>query len=131
MKPDISELATSDTVRAGDAEREAAVRELTAHAAAGRLTSEELEARVETAYRARHVGELGELLADLPARRPVGSPRARSLVPLIAIAVLATTVAMTLAVGHPVFPLPLIFVLALVWRRGAGRPHPGRREAPA
>ncbi len=54
-------------VRASDAEREDVSRQLGAHAAAGRLTPEELGERLDAAYAARTHGELMRLLADLPA----------------------------------------------------------------
>jgi hypothetical protein len=65
-------------MRASDAERESVVSQLREHGAAGRLEVEELEQRVGAAYAARTHGELGGLLADLPARqpaRPVAAPR--------------------------------------------------------
>jgi len=60
-------------VRASDAERERALRELRDHYAAGRLDHEELEERAALATRASSRGDLRALLWDLPAGR-----RARS-----------------------------------------------------
>jgi hypothetical protein len=59
-------------VLASDDEREGTVRALRAHYASGRLDREELERRVERAYRALSRGELGRLLRDLP--HPHGGP---------------------------------------------------------
>lgn len=56
-------------VRASDAERELAAESLRRHAAAGRLTVDELEERVHQAYTASSRGELAALLTDLPADR--------------------------------------------------------------
>jgi hypothetical protein len=53
-------------VRASDADRERTAAQLSAHAAAGRLTPQELDERVEAAYAARTHGELDHLVADLP-----------------------------------------------------------------
>jgi Domain of unknown function (DUF1707) len=67
-------------LRASDAERESIVAQLREHGAAGRLDVDELEQRIGAAYAARTHGELRELLADLPARRParsVAAPGAR------------------------------------------------------
>lgn len=68
-------------LRASDAEREAFVAQLREHGAAGRLDVDELEQRIGAAYAARTHGELGELLADLPAtpvaRPVVAAPRRR------------------------------------------------------
>ena len=65
-------------LRASDADREATVRDLRDHGAAGRLDVDELEERVAAAYAARTRGELDPLLADLPAaRRAPAAPRHR------------------------------------------------------
>jgi hypothetical protein len=64
-------------VRASDDERESVVRALRSHYAAGRLDREELEGRVEQAYRAVSRRMLQLLLADLP--RASGGRVARRL----------------------------------------------------
>ncbi len=53
-------------LRASDQDRERAAWQLREHFAAGRLTQDELNERVQTAYRARTQGELDTLLWDLP-----------------------------------------------------------------
>jgi hypothetical protein len=67
-------------LRASDAEREDVVAHLREQAAEGRLTVDELDERSERAYAARTVGELAELVADLPpparARPPAAPPAA-------------------------------------------------------
>lgn len=55
-----------DGVRIGDAERERAVSELSEHFAAGRMTPDELDERLELAWRARTAADLAPLFADLP-----------------------------------------------------------------
>lgn len=52
--------------RIGDAERDAAVRALGEHYAAGRLTKEEYDERADTALRARTNSDLRPLFVDLP-----------------------------------------------------------------
>lgn len=52
-------------LRASDAEREHAVEILGQAAAEGRLSIEELDERIQSAYAARTVGELDRLLADV------------------------------------------------------------------
>jgi hypothetical protein len=52
--------------RASDADRDRAAQDIREHFAAGRLTEEEMDQRVEAAYAARTDGELRRLLADLP-----------------------------------------------------------------
>ena len=54
-------------LRLSDRERERAVDLLAHHAAQGRLTPEELEARIDSAHAARTRGQLAVLTADLPA----------------------------------------------------------------
>jgi hypothetical protein len=57
---------SSPPVRIGNAEREAAVRELGEHYAAGRLDALEYEERTTAAYAARTADDLVPLFADLP-----------------------------------------------------------------
>jgi TM2 domain-containing membrane protein YozV len=57
---------SSPKVRVGNAEREAAVRELGEAYAAGRLDAQEYEERTTAAYAARTVEDLAPLFADLP-----------------------------------------------------------------
>jgi uncharacterized protein DUF1707 len=64
-------------VRASDADRERVARMLSDHGAAGRLTPEELDERLDAAYAARTHGDLDRLLDDLP-RSPVPRPPDRS-----------------------------------------------------
>ena len=54
------------SVRASDADREQLISELHAHTVAGRLTTEELEERLQAAYAARTTADLDALRADLP-----------------------------------------------------------------
>jgi Domain of unknown function (DUF1707) len=64
-----------DETRAADADRDATVDALRDHAAAGRLESDELDERLETALRGRTLGELRALVADLPGPSPSLGPR--------------------------------------------------------
>jgi hypothetical protein len=54
-------------IRASDADRDRTTALLREHHAAGRLTPEEFGERMERALSARTLGELDELMADLPA----------------------------------------------------------------
>ena len=60
-------------MRASDADRDAVVSDLSEHFQAGRLTAEELNERTGQALAARTWGDLGELVADLPAARPAAA----------------------------------------------------------
>jgi len=54
-------------LRASDADRERTAQLLREHHAVGRLTAEEFDERLDKVFVAKTVGELDELLADLPA----------------------------------------------------------------
>jgi hypothetical protein len=96
-------------LRIGDAERERVAEALEQHFHAGRLSADELEARVQRALRARTVGELRDLLADLP-HPPAPAARAGRREPgrlvrgvkgavRLAVAVLATLLVIGILVG--------------------------------
>jgi hypothetical protein len=70
------------SLRASDADREAAASTLRECLAEGRLTMEEFGERLEAAYSSKTYGELDHLLVDLPRRpdaRAVPAPGTRSL----------------------------------------------------
>jgi Domain of unknown function (DUF1707)/Cell wall-active antibiotics response 4TMS YvqF len=66
-----------DALRVSDAERDAVLKSLGDHAAAGRLTLDELEERAGKALEAKTRGELTSLTSDLPAAAPEVQPSAR------------------------------------------------------
>lgn len=73
-----------NAMRAGNEDREKVVARLNSAFAEGRLDVAELDERVASAYRAKTMGELVPLTADLPAqyaaspmRRPAAQPPAR------------------------------------------------------
>jgi hypothetical protein len=103
-------------VRIGDAERTATADRLSAHAAAGRLTFDELEQRLERVQAAVHDRDLAALEADLPAPASQRRPPVRRGRPPIAFAVLLVAVLATIAAGHPI--APLFIVAALLWAAG-------------
>jgi hypothetical protein len=85
-------------IRCSDAERERIVDFLRDRAAEGRLTPDELDERVEYAYRAVTMGDLGRLVADLPGS-PFGAVRpqrpSRGIRPVVlAVGVIALIVAL-------------------------------------
>jgi hypothetical protein len=59
-------VADDPNLRTSDEQRERAAQEIREHFAAGRLSDDELDERVQAAYSARTQGELRALLADLP-----------------------------------------------------------------
>ena len=77
--PDEGTLAGRGHLRAAQADREQAITVLKAAYAQGRLTKDELEARVGQALGSRTYAELAALTADIPADSPgAGSAAARS-----------------------------------------------------
>lgn len=59
-------MATEGRIRASDADRDRIAAALREHLAAGRLTTAEFEERLDKAYAAKTLGELDDLMADLP-----------------------------------------------------------------
>jgi Domain of unknown function (DUF1707)/2TM domain len=64
-----------ERLRASDAEREQAATALREHAAAGRLTIDELDQRAQAAFAARTREELEALFEDLPGELPARPDR--------------------------------------------------------
>jgi hypothetical protein len=100
--------------RVGDRERAAAAERLSAHHAAGRLSVDELEQRLERANAAVFAHDLAVVETDLP-RLEAESPRTWPWLPF---ALIALGIAGSIAVGHPLAPLFLVAGF-LLWRRAA------------
>jgi Domain of unknown function (DUF1707) len=103
MRPDLDRPRIDAVpLRIGDAERDRAVSDLGDHFAAGRLTREEFDNRVDQAMAARFDRDLQPLFVDLPRNEPVPSRPAGP--PL------------SLRVGLPLLLwwLPLLFVVSAV-----------------
>jgi hypothetical protein len=110
------------TIRASDADREAAAAELRRHYATGRLDSDELSERLSAAYAARTHGSLDKLFVDLPAVPPpapapyvgVGVPRRcgrRSCLPaLLAVGIFWGAASESHRVVDPLLVAFLVFV---------------------
>jgi hypothetical protein len=105
-------------VRVGDAERDRVGELLRKHAAAGRLDTDELDERLERAYRARYAAELATVLDDLPPE-PEPQPRARPRRPAgpgytLALPVLVLLLVAAAAITGAWWLLWLIWPLAVV-----------------
>jgi hypothetical protein len=109
-------------LRAADADRERVAERLRESHAEGRLDLDELQERLERCYEAKALGELRELVSDLPPQDPEEAQRRSSgwfrlwrwrMAPLVPI--LFGVIVISAVVGHHVFWLwiPLLF---LVWR---------------
>jgi Domain of unknown function (DUF1707) len=59
-------MASDPRIRASDADRDRTAALLREHHAAGRLTADEFNERIDKAYAAKTLGDLDELLVDLP-----------------------------------------------------------------
>jgi hypothetical protein len=117
------------TLRASDADRERMGDLLRRHHVEGRLNDDEFQERLERSLTARTFAELDELSSDLPRQlvlsgpRPLSWPVRKRLV--LVTAIVAALVAVSIAVGHPVFfpAIPLLFFASrlLWWRHSGGR----------
>jgi hypothetical protein len=71
-------MSSNIRTRASDADRDRTAAALREHLAAGRLTTEEFDQRLDQAFAAKTLGELDEVMADLPradlAQLPQASP---------------------------------------------------------
>jgi hypothetical protein len=114
-------------LRAADADRERIAQRLRNSHAEGRLDMAEFQERLERCYEAKTLGQLGELVRDLPrqdepaGRRSVGwfRPWRWTVAPLAPI--LIALIVISAATGHHIFWLwiPLVFLLWRMswWRR--------------
>jgi uncharacterized membrane protein len=59
-------MASDPKIRASDADRDRTAAALREHLAAGRLTNEEFDERLDKTYAAKTLGELDDLMTDLP-----------------------------------------------------------------
>jgi hypothetical protein len=66
-------MATDDTIRASDVDREAVVATLREAYTAGRLTLDEFDERMAAAYAGKTWGDLRGLTADLPVQPVLGA----------------------------------------------------------
>jgi Domain of unknown function (DUF1707) len=92
------------SVRAGDADREATADRLRHNHADGRIDVTEFQDRLDRTYQAKTLGELQQLVADLPRDRQTGplgwSPRLRSVRMLPWIPILLVIVVISAVAGH-------------------------------
>jgi hypothetical protein len=121
--------SSARNMRASHADRDAMAEVLREHYAAGRLDAQEFEERIERCLTAKHLGELDDLLIDLPREPAPESPRGPArygygpgwgpafIVPLV----VAVIVASALIGGHffgILFLLFLFFGPFRWWRYG-------------
>jgi Domain of unknown function (DUF1707) len=103
-------------LRVGDRERAAAADRLGTHAAAGRLSVEELERRLELVHQAVYDRDLAAVEGDLPSARRSSRPRRPRGAAPIALVLVVVGIVASILVHRPLVPL---FVLAFIlWRVG-------------
>jgi hypothetical protein len=134
-------------LRASDADRDRVTALLREHHAAGRLTVDEFQERLSAAFAAKTMGELTELMADLPAidlyqlpdrsiaprtpgdkrgasaevaRQPLGDAAARTAAVFTAIGLYVVT-----GVVFHIWWIPWWFIILFVAFRMARRPNRG------
>jgi hypothetical protein len=112
-------------LRASDADREATGERLRRHHAEGRLDSEEFQERIDRCYSAKTVGELDELVRDLPreSREHTAGRSYRRLWPIPLVPVLVAILVVALAGWHHggfglLWLIPVFFLVRMcAWRR--------------
>lgn len=98
-----------------DAERDAVAEFLQAHYTAGRLTHDELGARVELAYRSRWRSQLLSLTRDLPpVERPAAPARRRRPRFVLTATLVLTLVAVAALLSELPDELQLLFVVLVI-----------------
>jgi hypothetical protein len=120
-------MTASGDWRVGDAERDAVAGELGDHYAAGRITLDEFNSRIDAAYRATTARELARVIADLPAaarpvpagvtwgrRRRGGRIRSAMLLALAAVILISVLAAEALPHGGLLVALFLLFAVPLL-----------------
>jgi len=119
-------------LRAGDSDREETADRLRRSHSEGRLDSEEFAARIDRCYDAKTIGELQQLVADLPPARERNAGagvRRIGIHPamLLPIVVAAVAVAAIGAHGGFFFVFPILFMARFwLWGRWPGQ---ARRRA--
>ncbi|MDQ6777284.1 MAG: DUF1707 domain-containing protein [Actinomycetota bacterium] len=113
-------------IRAADFDRDATAARLRQHHAEGRIDMDEFQQRLDRSYQATTVGQLRELVADLPqaAQRASRYFGRRRLIPLVPILVAILVVSVVSGDGpHGFLFLFLLFPLTrfLLWRSQRGR----------
>jgi hypothetical protein len=134
----ISQMIRDPNLRASDAEREATADRLRQHHTDGRIDSEEFQERLDRCYAAKTVGELAELMRDLPgeaARRGSGGRTSFGLlgglrmIPIVPIILAIVAIHLIVGVLSGLWILiPLFFLARCTIFRPGRRGWTGRRE---
>lgn len=126
--------APDPSLRAADADRESTADRLRQNHAEGRIDVTEFQERLDQTYKAKTVGELQQVVRDLPGDPRVRRARGARLRPAWAvpwIPLLLLIVALSAASGHhhpgPWVLIPLFFLTRFLWRGGRWSASPRAR----
>ncbi|WP_198154144.1 DUF1707 SHOCT-like domain-containing protein [Catenuloplanes japonicus] len=89
---------TDPLLRASDTDRRRVVADLERHTAAGRLTLDEFTSRVDAALAARTHGDLGNVVADLPAETTSGNESRHLVIAFVVAAVVVSLLAVIVSI---------------------------------
>jgi hypothetical protein len=107
------------SLRAADTDREATGERLRRHHADGRLDTEELQERIDRCYQAKTVGELEQLVTDLPPE-PTSEgrlhPGRMRMIPLVPIVIAIVVISAVSGGHHGHFGLWLLIPLFFLFR---------------
>ena len=135
----ISQIIQEPNLRASDADREATANRLRQHHIEGRLDQDEFQARLDSCFAAKTVGELADVTRDLPAARAPRRSGIRTnfglfgglrMIPIVPIILAIVAIHLVVAVVSGLWILIPVFFLArlAIFRRGF-RDWSGRRGA--
>jgi Domain of unknown function (DUF1707) len=121
-------------LRAADADREATAERLRRHHVEGRLDTEEFQARIDRCYQAKTIGELEQLVTDLPPE-PISEGRFHlrrlRMIPMIPIVIAIVAISTVTGGHHGHFGLWLVIPLFFPFRLGLWRHRPGSSSSGA
>jgi hypothetical protein len=124
------------SLRAADADRERVAERLRQSHAEGRLDMTEFQERLERCYAAKTIGQLAELVHDLPRQTEQLEPRASGfLAPwrwqLPVLPILIGLIVVAAVTGHYFF-WPWLLIVFVLWRVSVRRRRwsPGARRGP-
>ena len=107
------------SLRAADADREATGECLRRHHAEGRLDTEEFQERIDRCYEAKTVGELDQLVSDLPPEQTSEGrfhPRRLRMIPLVPIVIAIVVISAVTGGHHGHFGFWLLIPLFFLFR---------------
>jgi Domain of unknown function (DUF1707) len=125
-------------IRAADADRERTAERLRKSHAEGRLDLDEFQQRLERCYAAKTLGQLGELVRDLPRQdeldeRPSSGrflPSGLRVAPLASIVIALIVISAAIGHHHTLLWIPLVFLFWRMFWSPRRRSWAGTRRGP-